>query len=481
MNYQHIPINYINIILQITTITPDILTEINVLRSMDHVNIVSIINDDNVTTQLENEPTLQKEQIYTTPIDLDGNINNNFNTNTILICYKTSTSEIIKKLNEKQINTDNLAILEYYDYNLIPKLLYGLQTCFRKPDYSSRQNYNSLYKDKNLLTIALPNIKNKVDNNDVKSEFVLLLENILMNSLKPSNFETLTVGLDDDNKINYQSLESNTQTAGGIRSKIRRAFGKKQGTRTKKLTKPKDLQKQTLTKEDLHTTKSGKHNIHNNGLSKNNYNNVSLKKEKLEKYIEGKKQINNNNFLENKLSIIIKHIDSDIGNRNYNFNFNYNSLHSLSVIDFILFTSVGQPANSTIKRYELLNDKFKAIKSGKLTDKTGKLEYTKEKKKRLSRTRKVANNTREKLTKKKYEARRKSKKDFIMEKFIETDTEYTNLIDELSKSKGIKNILKRKRLQKEIDSKIKEIMDRYNNNIANNTQTVTALKQKYYD
>lgn len=479
MNYQHIPINYINIILQITTITPDILTDMNILRSMDHVNIVSIINDDNVTTQLENEPTLlkktlQQEQIYTTPIDIDDNINNNFNTNTILICDKTSTSEIIKKLNEKQINTDNLAILEYDDYDLIPKLLYGLQTCFRKPDYSSRQNYNSLYKDKNLLTIALPNIKNKVYNNDVKSEFVLLLENILMNSLKPSNFETLTVGLDDDNKINYQSLESNTQTAGGIRSKIRRAFGKKQGTRTKKLTKPKNFQKKTLTKEALY----------NNGLFKNNgngNNNVSLKKEKLEKDIEGKKQINNTNFLKDKLSIIIKHIDSDIGNRNYNFNFNYNSLHSLSVIDFILFTSVGQPANSTIKRYELLNDKFKAIKSGKLTDKTGKLEYTKEKKKRLSRTRKVANNTREKLTKKKYEARRKSKKDYIMEKFIETDTEYKQLIDELSNSKGIKNILKRKRLQKAIDSKIKEIMDRYNNNIANNTQTVTALKKKYYD
>jgi hypothetical protein len=472
------PISYINIILQTQTLTDDIKAQLNILRNMSHINILSIIDDDNQNLSASVNPDVNVSKTAVNPDELFhkhnfnlDSVKSNLSDNTLLICEYSKKKELLDKLGNGI--GDNLAVITYKDR--VDTLSYALQSCFIPRRHSIPEYENNLFKKTNLFTIAMPS-------NPKDHESILLIENILNNSLKPNNFETVTIGLTEDKTIIFTDKPKN-HTGGGIRSRVQRLLGKK-GKRTKKLSKPNSKQGKLTTNDiglpkHVNTDKLIKPPVTKN-ITKGEGNTRKTYKQLKTEALNGKQGTRMNTAIMFKREFMFKMLLKDIKQKNtnddkYDFIFEYNNLHGLNVLDFILFNNkVGAPSLSLVNRYTKLESKYKLDgKVGTVGSNTGKTKYRTQKKKRLSSIRRKASEASKKLSKKKTEILKQSKIDVI----LQSNKTYIEKLEELNKLKGIKNFLARKRKQKELEGIKQNLLAKYTSNLANHIN-VSTLKQK---
>jgi hypothetical protein len=497
----------------------NIMCELNILRYMNHINYLMVVNDSNDTTSLYDTVTnlnnVCNENIHDGVLDIQTiKSNKTIFSNLVVICHYNKKNDMITNLETHNL-TDYLLITYKFAqnirrsnpnvYNLL-RVLVGLQTCFREPNnnYETYDLYSS--GNKNILSVMLPD-KNDImqpTNNGTKDE-ILYLENIIDNASKTESFNSMTVGVHDDNKIIFTPTEiilTPNMEGGRIKSaltKLYNRYKKKQSKKKKPLTtsmielhnnsrKNFDFMKQGNFARTIPTTTitRGNQKLKVYNTTHNDYKKIFATADNYKNL----KRINDNNY--DNIKLLIKNINIDLTKikpekqdkflaleAEYDIVFNYSDLHILKLLDFVLFTDVGEPSLLNIKRYKEKHAPSEAVFSGKL-NKKGKDEYKQAKSERLTKRHLKKDKTKEKLTKKRSEGRRQNKKDLIMEHIIKKDSNYKNLIKKLSNATGFKNILKRRRLQKQIDKLINATMKNYNNNLKKNNQTGTQFLYKIY-
>lgn len=507
-----------------------IMRELNILRKMRHINSVMVVSNTSSTdsTNLYNDvqklDDVNKENIHTSLLniqdiqsnktifsnllvicdydkknDMITNLKNNKLTDYLLITYNKVSSFITFVLKVMQVMNPNLVDDTRSNVINLLRVLVGLQTCFREPTNEYNRygfNLGQLLKLKpyllysnNCLSVMLPNNdKNLLSNNNDRDE-ILYLENIIDNSSKTGYIESRTVRVSDD-----------TQIGGKLGSTLKKMFRRNKKMKYT-LKKPKKIKTQ-LTTADIKLkdgdnranysfmknsptspyagrkvydskkiTASGKHPMRNSIIAK------SADYAKLKKF--------NNESFPGLVNLLIKKIDLSEKNNSisdkvktleakYDIIFNYSNMNILKLLDFVLFTDVGEPSLSTIKRYIRGDSNSEAVLSGKL-NKKGKDAYKKAKEKRLTKRHDKIDKTKEKLTKKKTEVRKQSKLNYK----LESDKKYSDLLAELEKLTGFKNILARRRVKAKLNKRkaeiLKNLSDKERQYLNNNKVSAKAI------
>lgn len=327
-NYK--PITNLNILLQLDNdeLPNYVLMQLNILKSMKHINILSIFCNDNYML-LNDDNIINNDILHEYIIKSDFNINIYGDwSNTVLICKRENSNNVIGNIKTKVLDSDvskidNMAIIEYDNYDTLELIIYGMQTCFRvNNSYKDTSNYDKLYKNKVVLACGIQYTDTS------KNKYVIsLINNIINNSFKPKNIRSLPINIINKPAIIKRHPTKNPQTAGGITSKIKNLFSK--GNRK-------------LTNKYHHKPPNS-----STSSKKRHYNN------------------NFNNTYNYVLKILVKENKYYERENNYNIIFKYNNIFGLTIIDFILFTDVGNPAKDTVNRYTKSNKKYKYKKTGK--------------------------------------------------------------------------------------------------------------------
>jgi hypothetical protein len=460
-----------------------IMRELNILRKMRHVNSLMVVNNTSSTdsTNLYNDVNrlsdLDKENIHNSLLDIKNiQSNNTIFSNLLVICEYDKKYDMINNLNKHNL-TDYLLItykLNTTDsdkkvYNLL-RVLAGLQTCFREP--TNVYNTYGLYSldNRNILSVMLPNNDNNLLSNTNGRDEILYLENIIDNSSKTGYFKSMTVGVSD---------EKTRQTGGRLRSTLKKLFRRnKKQTKQKKI-KISDIQRtngadypfmkanyngRTVYDTTKNQTESGKYPMRNSIVAK------SADYKKVKKF---------NNIDNDNIKLLIKKIDltasvNSIPDKvktleaKYDIVFNYSNMNKLKLLDFVLFTDVGEPSLLNIRRYKLSDPNSEPVLSGKL-NKKGKDAYKKAKSERLTKRHAKIDKTKEKLTKKKKEVRKQSKLNYK----LQSDKEYRDLLAELDTLTGFRNILARRRVKAKLNKRkaeiLKNLSDKERKNLNNNS------------
>ena len=437
-NHKFKSIHLINIIVQIDskkinkTNLNDIITNLTILRSMNYVGKLMIINEENILDKVQKHSTLEKKDvIYNEAITMPSIENEN----TLVLYYFEDKDTIITKLKSKITNINNIAMISYKNLDCLSYILYNLQTCFRTR-MGKLVKYNSEFEKINKQELLMSIITKEIKSDN---KMFNIIENIIINVRKTTNFK-----LEFINDIN----QDGGGFFGNIKRKIRRLRRKKGEIVTNKNLK----QKQTNLNLKI---KNNKIELYKNKTSKTNMKYYKYKY----KFLLMKRNYNDNNQYkinnedndatkENKKTMQKSKDDyknSTLNNVNdYDFVMTFMNDTSLAILDFILFTDVDQPTNNIINRftkkytnYEKHNSKYPLIEKGGLTD-NEKIAHKKKKGNIFYNRNTNAQNLKEK---------------FSIEKQFLDNHELKEAISNLTKlndKKTVKNYLQRKRLTKKI-------------------------------